>query len=57
MFAREEDALMIPVIGTRSGVIEEGVIPSMVFGDGASAGFVPVAMLVGESIIPTFVSV
>jgi hypothetical protein len=47
MLAREEDALMIPVIGICSRVVEVGVIPSMVFGDGTMTWFVPVAMLVG----------
>jgi hypothetical protein len=36
MLARKEDALMIPVIGTGSRVVEVRVIPSMVFGDGAA---------------------
>jgi hypothetical protein len=57
MLAREEDALMIPIIGTCSWVVEVGVIPSMVFGDGAAIWFIPVASLVGESTIPTFMPV
>jgi hypothetical protein len=57
MFAREEDALMIPVIGTCSRVVEEGVIPPMVFRDGAATWFVSVASLVGESAISTLVPV
>jgi hypothetical protein len=57
MFAREEDALMIPVIGTCSWVVEVGVIPSMVLGDGAATWFVPIASSVGESTISTFVPV
>jgi hypothetical protein len=57
MLAREEDALMIPVIGTRSQVVEVGVISSMVFGDGTATWFVPIASLVGESAIPTLVAV
>jgi hypothetical protein len=47
MLAREEDALMIPVIGTCSRVVEKGVIPSVVVGDGATPGFVSIATLVG----------
>jgi hypothetical protein len=57
MLAREQDALMIPVIGTCSWVVEVGVIPSVVFGDSATAGFVSIAALVGESAISTFVPI
>jgi hypothetical protein len=57
MLAREEDALMIPFIGTCLWVVEIGVIPSMVFGDGAATQFVSVASLVGQSAIPTLVPV
>jgi hypothetical protein len=57
MLAREEDALMIPVIGTCLWVVEVGVIPSMVFGDGTTTWFVPVATLVGQSAISTLVLV
>jgi hypothetical protein len=57
MFAREEDALMIPVIGTCLWVVEVGVIPSMMFEDGAATWFIPIATLVGESAISTLVSV
>jgi hypothetical protein len=57
MFAREDDALMIPVIGTCFGVVEEGIVPSMVVGDGTSSGFEAVATLVGEGTIPTLVPI
>jgi hypothetical protein len=57
MLAREEDALMIPVIGICLRVIEIGVVTSMMFGDGAATWFVLVASLVGESTIPAFMSV
>jgi hypothetical protein len=57
MLTQEEDALMIPVIGTRLRVVEVGVISSMVFRDGAVTWFVPIALLVGESTIPTLVAI
>jgi hypothetical protein len=57
MLAREEDALMIPVIGTCLRVIEIGVVTPMMFGDGAATWFVSVASLVGESTILAFVSI
>jgi hypothetical protein len=57
MFAREEDALMIPVIGARSRVVEVGVIPSMMFGDCAATWFISIATLVGESTVSTLVPV
>jgi hypothetical protein len=57
MFAREDDALMIPVIGTCLGVIEEGIIPSMVVEDGTSSWFKAVAMLMREAAIPTLMPV
>jgi hypothetical protein len=57
MLAREEDALMIPIIGTCLWVVKVGVVPCMVFGDSAATRFISVASLVGESAIPTFVSV
>jgi hypothetical protein len=57
MLAREDDALMIPIIGTGCWVVKEGIIPSVVIRDGALSGFEMVAMLVGESTIPTLVSV
>jgi hypothetical protein len=57
MLAREEDALMIPVIGTCLRVVEVGVIAFVVFEDGAMAGFVSIATLVGQSAILTFVPI
>jgi hypothetical protein len=57
MLAREEDVLMIPVIGTCSGVVKVGIIPSMVFRDGTTTWFIPVAALVGERTISALVSV
>jgi hypothetical protein len=48
---------MIPVIGTCLRVVEVGVIPSMVVGDGTTTWFVTVASLVGESAIPTLVAI
>jgi hypothetical protein len=36
MLIREDDVLMIPVIGTGFGVIEEGIVPSMVVRDDTS---------------------
>jgi hypothetical protein len=48
---------MIPVIGTRLWVVEVGVVPSVVFGDGTTAGFISVTTLVGERAIPALVSV
>jgi hypothetical protein len=57
MFAREDDVLMIPIIGTGFGVIEEGVISSMVVQDDAPLRLELIAMLMGEPAIPAFVSV
>jgi hypothetical protein len=57
MLAREEDALMIPVIGTCSQVVEVGVISSMVFRDGAATWFILIASLVWEPTISTLVPV
>jgi hypothetical protein len=57
MLAREDDILMIPVIGTGFGGIEEGIIPSMVVWDNTSSWFESVAMLVGECAILALVSV
>jgi hypothetical protein len=57
MLAREEDALVIPVIGTGPWVVEVGVIPSMVVGDGTSTRFVSLATLVGQAAISTLVSI
>jgi hypothetical protein len=57
MFTGEEDALMIPVIGTCPRVIEIGVVPSMMFRDGAATWLIPIASLVGEPAISTLVPV
>jgi hypothetical protein len=57
MLAREEDALVIPVIGACLWVVEEGIIPSMMFGDGAATWFIPIASLVGESAVSAFMPV
>jgi hypothetical protein len=57
MLAREEDALMIPVIETCLGVVKVGVIPSMVVGNGTSTWFVTATSLVGEGTISAFVPV
>jgi hypothetical protein len=57
MLAREEDALMIPIIGTCLGVIKIGVIPSMVVGDGTTTWSILVTTLVGESTVPTLVPI
>jgi hypothetical protein len=57
MLAREEDALMIPIIGTCSRVVEVGIIPSMVFRDGTTTWFIPVATLVGERTISALVPI
>jgi hypothetical protein len=46
---------MIPVIGTCLGVVEVGIIPSMVVGDGTTTWSVTVASLVRESAIPALV--
>jgi hypothetical protein len=57
MLSREDDALMIPVIGTGLRVVEEGIIPSMVVQDDAPPGLELVAALVQESTIFALVSV
>jgi hypothetical protein len=57
MFAREDNVLVIPVIGTGLGVVEERVIPSMVVRDDTPSRFEPFATLMGESTIPALVSV
>jgi hypothetical protein len=48
---------MIPVIGTGFGVVEEGVIPSMVVWDDTPSRFEPVATLIGEAAVFALVSV
>jgi hypothetical protein len=57
MLARKEDALMIPVIGTCLQVVEVGVIPSMMVGDGATTWSVTVAMLMEETAVPALVPI
>jgi hypothetical protein len=57
MFTREQDVLMIPVIGTCLGVVEVGIIPSMVVRHGTTTWSETVATLMGETAIPTLVSI
>jgi hypothetical protein len=57
MLARENDVLMIPVIGTGFGGVEEQVIPRVVVRDDALSRFEPVAMLMGKRTILALVSV
>jgi hypothetical protein len=57
MFAREDDILMIPIIGTGFRVIEEGIVPSMVVRDDALPWFESVATLMGERTIFALVSI
>jgi hypothetical protein len=57
MLAREDDVFMIPVIGTGFGVVEKGVVPSMVVRDDTPPWFESVATLMGECTIFTLVSV
>jgi hypothetical protein len=57
MLTREDDVLMIPIIGTGFRVVEEGIIPSMVVRDDAPSWFETVATLMGESTIFAFMSV
>jgi hypothetical protein len=57
MLAREKDTLVIPIIGTCLGVVKEGIIPSMVVGDGTTTRSVTVTLLVGETAIPTLVPI
>jgi hypothetical protein len=57
MLAREDDVLMIPVIGTGFGVVEKGIVPSMVVRDDASSRFEAVTALMGEGIVSALVSV
>jgi hypothetical protein len=51
MLAREDDVLMIPVIGTGFRVVEEGIVPSMVVQDDAPPWFESIATLMGECTI------
>jgi hypothetical protein len=48
---------MIPVIGTSFGMIEEGIVSSVMVGDDASPRFELVATLMGKSAIFALVSV
>jgi hypothetical protein len=67
MLAREDDILMIPVIGTGFGVVkegiissvmvEEGIISSMMVWDDALSWFETVATLMGERTILALVSI
>jgi hypothetical protein len=57
MLAREDDVLMIPVIGTGFRVIEEGIVPSKVVRDDTSPWFELVAMLMGEGTVFALVSI
>jgi hypothetical protein len=57
MLAGKEDILMIPVIGTGFGVVEEGVVPSMVIRDGTSSLFELIAALMWEGTIFAFMSI
>jgi hypothetical protein len=57
MLAGEDDALMIPVIGTGIGTVKEQKIPSVVVQDDALSWFESVATLMGESTILALVSV
>jgi hypothetical protein len=57
MLARENDALMIPVIGTGFEMIKEGVISSMVIRNDALPRLELVTALVRESTILALVSV
>jgi hypothetical protein len=57
MLAREDDVLMIPIIGTGFGVVKEGIIPFVMVRDDTLSWFESVATLVGESAILAFVSV
>jgi hypothetical protein len=57
MLAREDDVLMILVIGTGFGAVKERVIPSVVVQDDASSWFELVAMLMGKCTILALVSI
>jgi hypothetical protein len=51
MFAREDDVLMIPIIGTGFGVFKEGIIPSVVTQNDTLSWFELVTVLMGECTI------
>jgi hypothetical protein len=57
MLAREDNILMIPVIGTGFRVVKEGIVLSMMVQDDALSWFESIATLVRESAILAFVSV
>jgi hypothetical protein len=57
MFARKDDALMIPIIGISFRVVEEGIVSSMMVGDDTLPRFELVATLMGKSAIFALVSV
>jgi hypothetical protein len=57
MLAREDDILMIPVIGTGFGGVEEQVISSVVVWNDALSRFESVTTLVGKGAILALVSI
>jgi hypothetical protein len=57
MLAREDDVLMIPVIGTGFGVVEEQIVSSVMVRDNASSWFELIAVLMGECAILALVPI
>jgi hypothetical protein len=57
MFAREDDVLMIPFIGTGFGGVEERIVSPVVVWDDAPPWFESIATLVGKCTILALVSI
>jgi hypothetical protein len=57
MLAREDDVLMIPIIGIGFRVVEEGIVPSMVVWDDTLSWFKLVTTLMGQCTIFALVSI
>jgi hypothetical protein len=57
MLTREDDALMIPIIGTGFGVVKERIVSSMVVRDNTLSWFELVAPLVRERTVLALVSI
>jgi hypothetical protein len=57
MLAREDNAFMVPVVGTGFGVVEERVVPSVVVWDNTPSRFEGGTSLVREATVPALVPI
>jgi hypothetical protein len=57
MLAREDDVLMIPIIGTGFWVVEERIVSPVVIGDNTPSRFELIVVLMGECAILALVSI